>query len=653
MSPTLGERGTGIYKYKINTSRHGHIATQKDQKTHTMHSKVLPREMPPDEESLALLQDAWARLDPFNKGTILATQMLAAVDAIEASFGMVPGKFISRRGRKVIADFAAENPRKRVTLEKMVRLFEAFDKSMEVEEENSVSQWVSQNLDYSDHYGDAQRVSEIHSPAPEVDVGASPPVSPKASPYRQGRFLEEQKSFPDILGELPNVLPELDRLSPIRTTQHAPLFQVTSASTASKYNGATNGYGSSTSATSTSNTRPSLIPPMTRRESIPSPPRANRRGSTASSRPSTPTTNQTLGGESSRDGLSMSDRSFNRSTPLRANRRRWAKSNDEAFFERMRKDEDDDEDLSIGITDGDTDSLMRINHKHMSELHKLRDYADYCETQLDDSGQRQVDLEASILAKTKECREHVSRTKAHQEGLEQVSQMITELTELLGRKGKRNFRTESISSTPDSDVLEAYKSRLEDQLEALGKSGELQEVEIKRLTAEKTEQQEKVEALEAQIKSLTDSLSKITDDVTTMNASREREDFLNFEARLNSNQGSHDFSSINEILDQQNIIIDDLRKKLLQREQKEDVKRAITETVVLQPLKQSSTSAGLKNALTIIVMVMVFHFISETFFPSNLPEGVLWWMNAPAPIQRVFGALDAWVARHDDFRMPM
>lgn len=649
MPPTLGERG--IYKYKINTSRHGHIATQEDQQTHTMHSKGVPREMPPDEESLALLQDAWARLDPLNKGTILATQMLAAVDAIETSFGMVPGKFISRRGRKVIADFAAENPRKRVTLENMVRLFEAFDKSMEVEEENSVSQWVSQNLDYSDHYGDAQRVSEMHSPAPEVDVGASPPVSPKASPYRQGRFVEEHQSFPDILGELPNVLPELDRLSPIRTTQQAPIFQVTSASTASKYNAATNGYGRFTSATS--NTRPSLIPPMTRRETMSSPPRATRRGSTASSRPSTSATNQTLGGESYHDGLSMSDRSFNRSTPLRTNRRSWAKSNDEAFFERMRKDEDDDEDLSTGITDGDTDSLMRINHKHMSELHKLRDYADYCETQLDDSGQRNGDLEASILAKTKECREHVTRTKAHQEGLEQVSQMITELTELLGRKGKRNSRTGSISSTPDSDVLEAYKSRLEEQLEALGKSGELQEAEIKRLTAEKIEQQEKVEALEAQIKSLTDSLSKITDDVTTMNADREREDFLNFEARLNNNQGSQDFSSISEILDQQNVIIDDLREKLLQREQKEDVKQAITETVILQPLKQSSISAGLKNALTIIIMVMVFHFISETFFPTNLPEGVLWWMNAPAPIQRVFGALDAWVARHDDFRMPM
>lgn len=615
-----------------------------------MHPKAVSREMPPDEESLALLQDAWARLDPLNKGTILSTQMLAAVDAIEASFGMVPGKFISRRGRKVIADFAVENPRKRVTLEKMVRLFEAFDKSVDKEEEQSVSEWMSQNQEYSDYYGDAQRVSEIQTPAPEVDVGASPPVSPKASPYRQSRFVQEQESFPDILGELPNVLPELDRVSPTRTTQHAPLFPVTSAPTASKYNAPTNGRTTGVS----TNGRTSLVPPTTRRDSMSSPPRSSRRGSNASSRPVTSATNQTLGGESSRDGHSMSDRSYNRSTPLRTNRRSWAKSNDEAFFERMRQEDDDDEDLSVGITDGDTDSLMRINHKHMSELHKLRDYADYCETQLGDSEQRHIDLEASILAKTKECREHVSRTKAHQEGLEQVSQMITELTELMGRKGKRNPRTGSISSAPDSDVLEAYKSRLEEQLEALGKSGELQEAEIKRLTAEKTEQQQKVEALEAQIKSLTDSLSKITNDVTTMNASREREDFLDFETRLNNNQGSEDFSSINEILDQQNIIINDLREKLLQREQKEEVKENVTETVVLPdaPVK-SSISTGLKNAFTIIITIMAFHFISDTFFPSNLPEGVLWWMNAPAPFQRVFGALDAWVARHDDFRVPM
>ncbi|QNP98783.1 YALIA101S05e04742g1_1 [Yarrowia lipolytica] len=615
-----------------------------------MHPKTVPREMPPDEQSLALLQAAWAKLDPLNKGTIAATQMLAAVDAIEASFGMVPGKFISRRGRKVIADFADENPRKRVTLEKMVRLFEAFDKSVEMEGEQSVSGWMSQNEDYSDYYGDAQRVSEIQTPGPEVDVGASPPVSPKASSlHTEGFGMDrEQHGFPDILGELPDILPELDHPSPTRTTQYAP-FQTTSASSHVKY--VPTNEGRSTSATT--NYKPSTISPMTQRGSLTSPQRASRRGSTASSRPTTLNSTQTLGNESSRDGFSMSDRSFNRSTPLRPNRRSWAKSNDEAFFERMRKDDDDgddDGDFSISMADGDTDSLMRINHKHMNELHQLRNYAAFCETQMEDSELRHVDLEASILAKTKECREHVSRTKAHQEGLEQVSQMITELTEILGRKGKRNSRTGSISSTPDSDVLEAYKNRLEVQLEALGKSGELQEAEIKRLTTEKIEQQQKVEALEAQIKSLTDSLTKVTDNVTTMKANKEREDFLDFEARLN-NQDPSDFSSINEILEQQNLIINDLKEKLLEREQKEEPKDIKTETVA--HVEQSTISTGLKNAFTIIIMVIAFHLISEIFFPSNLPEGVLWWMNAPAPIERVFGALDAWVARHDDFRMPM
>ncbi|KAG5372177.1 hypothetical protein CJU90_2259 [Yarrowia sp. C11] len=576
--------------------------------------------------------------------------MLAAIDAIEASFGMVPGKFISRRGRKAIADFAEEHPRRRVTLENMVRLFEAFDKSIEVEEEQSVSEWMSQNQSYSDYYGDAQRVSEYQTPDPELYVGSTPPLSPKASSYHQESLAEEQQSFPDILGDLPNVLPELDRLSPTRTTQQAPFFNVTSAPTPSKYNGTTNGVRTASSST---NSKYSTKSPMTKRGSLTSSPRASRRQSFTSSRPPTSNSNQTLGYESSHDGLSMSDRSFNKSTPLRGNRRTWAKSNDEAFFERMRTDEEDDEgDFSISMTtDGDTDSLMRINHKHMNELHQLRDYAAFCETQMEDSEQRHVDLEASILAKTKECREHVSRTKAHQEGLEQVSQMISELTEILGRKGKRNSRTGSISSAPDSDVLDAYKSRLEVQLEALGKSGEFQEAEIKRLTMEKTEQQQKVEALEAQIKSLTDSLTKVTDNVTTM-ASREREDFLEFEARLN-NQDSGDFSSINEILEQQNLIINDLRAKLVQREQRDELRDTKIEAVVCNPVVQSTISTGFKNACTILIMVVTFHFISETFFPSNLPEGVLWWMNAPAPIQRVFGALDAWVARHDDFRMPM
>ncbi|KAG5366950.1 hypothetical protein CJU89_1399 [Yarrowia sp. B02] len=580
--------------------------------------------MPPDEECLARLQAAWSRLDPLNKGTILAGQMLAAVDAIEISFGMVPGKFISRRGRQVIAEFATENPKKRVSLEKMVELFDAFDKSVELEQERSVREWASQRQEeYSDYdYGDAQRVSEI----PPVNLD-SPPASPRA----------DHKSFPDILGDLPHVLPELDRHSPSRGSAQPPLSSGSASSAAKFYSAtisrpATQGNGKS-NGMSPNGTSPNGKAPI----------HVSRRPSVSRSsplRPATSGSNQTLAGD-----LSL-ERS--RSSPLRTSRRSWAKSNDEAFFERMRKD-DDDEDASISFTDGDTDSLMRINHKHMSELHQLREYADYCETQMEDSEQRHVDLEASILAKTKECREHVSRTKAHQEGLEQVSQMISELTEMLGRKSKRNSRTGSISSNPDSELLDAYKSRLEEQLAALGKSGELQEAEIKRLTEEKSEQQKKVEALEGQFKSLTENLSKVTDDVA-----REREDFLDFEARLKDKQPEGDFSSIGDILEQQNLIINDLKEKLLKRvEQKEEVKETAVEPIVHEPIEKSSVSTGLKNMLTILLMVVAFHVISETFFPSNLPEGVLWWMNAPAPIQRVFGALDSWVARHDDFRVPM
>lgn len=552
-----------------------------------------PRAMPSDEESLEILQAAWTRLDPRNKGTILATQMLDAVDIIEEGFGMVPGKFISRRGRAVIAEFAAENPKKRITLEKMVGLFEAFDKSMEYHGERSVSEWANQ--EYSDYYGDAQRVSEIQTPAPEgvqTLQQSSPPPSPKGS-----RVSREQSSFPDILGDLPNVLPELDQTSPTRTSQQAPLFGIAGTQ--------------------------------------PSSPR--RRGSSRS------VISPAKGSGTSREGAF----SAARSTPLRSNRRSWAKSNDEAFFEKMTESED----MPMNITDGDTDSLMKINHRHMNEINQLREYADFCETQIEDSSQRHDDLEKSILAKTKECREAVKTTKAHQEGLEQVSHMIFELTEMLGRKGKRNSRTGSVSS--NDDVLEAYKGRLEEQLEALGKSGEMQEAEIKRLTEEKRAQQEKVESLEAQIQSLTTDLSRVSSEVVNLNANREKEDFVEFEARLQS-QGSDNFSSISDILEQQNLIINDLKEKLVHREQQESMKEfndTIAETD--KPEKGSKVSIGVKNMFAVLLMVMAFHLISEIFFPANLPEGVVWWMNAPGPIQRTFAALDAWVARNDEFRVPM
>lgn len=702
-----------------------------------MPPKAAPKGMPSDEVSLDLLRDAWSRVDPRNRGTIASSQMLDAVDAIEDCFGLIPGKFISPRGRDAIARFSVANPMKRINMEQMAALFDSLDGT------KPFADWVSVNQDSWSDYDDGDQQSDQTANSREFNVsaGLSPPASPngqnrpsdsypKFGPGSAIRAAREQKQgktettetahrpssrgrvYPDILGDLPNVLPELDNPSPTKSyvgplgsysvglhagnPQHAekenkkrqtlvdtlsPVMEIERGTFGASEDNV-NDVGSKGTGNDKSSTPPrtkaatttALNPGPRRTPTKPliSPIRTSpgmalfRSANGVSPSPSPigsgPTSRERPSSQerrpTSRDGPASGRSSVrsSRSSPTK-NKVSWARSMDESFFENMRRTVEGGKnplaDMDMGnLTDGDQDALIFANVKARAEMEKLREYADYCETKLEDSEVRHDTLEASIRAKSKECRDQASQTKAHQEGLKQVSFMISELTDSIVRR--KRTRSGSNSSTSEPDILETFKERIEVQLAELGKTSDLQEAVIKQLTSEKGEQQTKVEALEAKIEGLKSDFSNISTQISNM-SSKEKEDFLAFEAKLGSQQTNDKFSSIDEILAQQNAIIKDLKEKLLKRETEKQVNLAplvVSEAKPAQP-ESSTFVIWLKNLGFVLLLTIFYHLISETFFPSNLPEGVVWWMNTAPPIHRVFSALDTWVARNDAYRMPM